>query len=496
MQDITVGYVRLSMLGEDRTSIDRQESLVKEFAAQTKTQLMLFTEPEGHRSGRSEKNRPKFKAMKEYLSGNAARIKFLWVQDSDRISRKAVTRLQFLEWLKDLNVALVSHLEPHLQSVAMPKSARNFMDIMSAGASQHYADFISEKMLNHVTWVKANGGVWGVPPRGLRPEGKGPGRRYVRGREDDLDALVKLSQIYLDAYIGVEKAAVRGRDLGLKVSDKQGNIRLVRPIDLRTFLDKLHYYDGILDPVLLARLRERIAERANHAQNGKHMKHPSPILFHLVFCVHCGARYWVKSSVPAREKGKCKADGDDGFRMLFRHPVDNGACKYDGRVFGMRGIEEQVWNHLAEYFILSDEQKHEIATYSALPQVSTTALRRKELQSRLDRLEVMFLDRDNIDGALLTKERYLVLRAEIRKDLDELPKEPTSSVSPMTMEDALDRLGAVVQLIRDHADKDTSEVNIVMRAILEKIMVDGNQVVRYVPRAWCAALFPKGDVRQ
>ncbi len=56
-------------------------------------------------------------------------------------------------------------------------------------------------------------------------------------------------------------------------------------------------------------------------------------------------------------------------------------------------------------------------------------------------------------------------------------------------EQALERLGAVVEMMRRYSTVDPREVNGALRAILEQVLVNGKGELTLVPRAWCAPLF-------
>ncbi len=84
---------------------------------------------------------------------------------------------------------------------------------------------------------------------------------------------------------------------------------------------------------------------------------------------------------------------------------------------------------------------------------------------------------------------YMVLSEEQRQSIVRLALARAGSTMSLDPEQARERLGGVVQMMRDHASKDAREVNVMLRAIFEKIRVDPDGRMTYVPRAWCASLF-------
>ncbi len=56
-------------------------------------------------------------------------------------------------------------------------------------------------------------------------------------------------------------------------------------------------------------------------------------------------------------------------------------------------------------------------------------------------------------------------------------------------ERAMERLGAVVEMMKHYSTIDPREVNAALRGILEQVLVNDKGELTLVPRAWCAGLF-------
>ncbi len=117
--------------------------------------------------------------------------------------------------------------------------------------------------------------------------------------------------------------------------------------------------------------------------------------------------------------------------------------------------------------------------------------RRAQVKVRLENLEDGFL------GGVISKDRYRQLKAEWEAELESLP-EPTTQAQPiMTYDDALERLRAITQLLKEHMLVNPELVNRIFRAMMSAVWVDieTGQVAAYTLKSWCAAQFPPDKVR-
>ncbi len=95
-----------------------------------------------------------------------------------------------------------------------------------------------------------------------------------------------------------------------------------------------------------------------------------------------------------------------------------------------------------------------------------------------------------LNAALWTflSERFVLSEAQ-KESITRLALSKAVGAIELDPDQAKERLGAVVNMMREYADKDPREVNAALRGLFEKIEVSQDGSMRYVPRAWCASLF-------
>lgn len=210
------------------------------------------------------------------------------------------------------------------------------------------------------------------------------------------------------------------------------------------------------------------------------------ILKGLVYCVKCG-----REMAAARRMPKGEARRTASAQACYVHPKGEPSSHAAGSV-PARGIHDQVWRDLSEFFVLSDTQKARIAKIAAQPadQSDPSGARRKHLEVRLSNLEDGFLD------GVIPLERYRALKQEIDDELASLPVQPPSANAPLTEEQAVERLGEVTAIIHSQVKTNPARVNRIFHSMLHAIWLDTDtqQVVGYTPRNWCVSSFPADKV--
>ncbi len=495
---LAVIYARLSKQGETAESMIRQDFDCRAMAEKLGAPAVAFEESKGHRSGRSEKNRPAWRQCLEYLERNHRKVKYFIVQDSDRVSRDVVTRLSFLHRLEEWGIMYISLLEPQFQQ-PMPAAELNMMHGMNAVVAQHYADFLSEKQKNRIRSVKERGGKIGHAPRGTIAVGHGAERHFVRGDEKVLAVLAAMLEEYVTRQPGGERLVTTMAKRGYKLPDRFGNWRPVQESDWVTLHDALDAYDGILDADLLRRVRQRMAMRANHQENGgRRGRNPRVIqvLNHLVFCDRCGARYWTATENREKEHKirnlrAHKRLHRAGWLHYLRHPLWPNNCPTCGKFFPSLGIEEQLWQELAQFFVLTEEQRRAVAAHMAAKKSEGNTYREKRdrLNKSLQSLEEKYVDPDNSNGELLSKARYIELR---RRIIDEMAVIPFDlGLDEMTESEALQRLEGVTTLLSSHVELHSDQVNEALHGVFARVYLSADgRITGYTPWGWCAELFP------
>ncbi len=485
-----VCYARLSMQREDPISVERQIALTTAEARRLGMAPVLFAEEKGHHSGLLETTRPKWMELKTYVEKNYRRIRYLIVQDSSRLSRHMVTRDGILKWLDKLGIQYVSLFEPHLQDQSVPKSQRNLLSNLSGAVDQFAAEQASDKMIRHIAWVKENGGKWGRPLFGLKSEGRGKHRHWVK-HEEDFPRFCEALNIYLDGN-SHRSTAVIANERGIRWRDRYDELRLVTAYDICTVINRLEEYRGILDDAMLNRAIAARNERHHKwsvVDMGRKPNDEPAILRGLIFCAECQQKIYM-----ANKTHRWKTRKKEYTYQWYWHSHTTSECAMAGKAVQSKVIDEQLWRDLSEFFVLSNSQKDYIASMAEQVPASKgdpIRARRAQIEMRLHNLEDGYL------GGVIKLERYRVLKTELEEELKSLPV-PTESASPtISKDEALEKLGAMTQLLREHMLIDPARVNHIFKSMLIAVWVDPStwQIVGYTPRHWCVSMFPSDKVR-
>lgn len=464
-------YARLSMQGEDTSSITRQVQQCTAEAKRRNREPIVFCEStEGHHSGKAEANRPEFqKAMQLVASGKD--VDTFIVADSSRAWRNARKYLEFREQLESKSVEYVSLMEPHL-SADMPQSSKRFITGISAAASQFYADFISDKMKTHTHYVKELGGTWGIPPCGLRAVGKGVMRHYEKSDESYelngetktyLSTVEAMLRLYVESELGGYELARHLTDYRWRGHD--GKPRAVNPSNFYHFKTAAKYYRGVIDADLLDRYQEKLAKRSRNKMAGHIPMGDPPLLWGLVFCPACGGRFVIKRS-----------DSIDLKYTYYRHTVQRNCPNY--HLIPVAKLDEKIYNLLSEFLDLSEEKKRQIIAQASTPRPDKTRAKRERIESKLSNLKVM-----RVDGELSPAE-YRAWKSRLEAELAALP--PPGVVVTVSAAEMQRRLAAPVATIRAAPPMVRNQA---MRGLFERVLVWKSGRVKFEFQDWCKGMF-------
>lgn len=451
-------YARLSKRTAQDISTQRQIDLCCKVAKEHRWEPIIYEEPEGNRSGRTEKNRPQWKAALEQLRTDP-QVVALICNDIARVSRSIINSFKLIDELRQRDIALVSLKEQFDTTTAGGRAMLGVICVLN----QWFAEDISERQKSANAALRAAGAWLGKPPQGTRIDGKGAARRLAPSK--DTYTLDGKRRTYLDTVrawlnlmtdtqpIGVYRGALHLNDDGYRW---QGNDKKPRKIiagDLRKINETLSNWDGILDPSLIERARTRVSERTQRKANGRMTQHPPPLLLGVLYCAKCNRRYSV-----------LHAKTGTGYRH------DRGDC--DTAFYIPAGeIDKQALTILRRLIVIPTKIKREIAEQAARGLDVEKSNRRAVLETRLRRLEESFID------DILSRAVYLKKRKQLLDELATLPR--VEPVKPLSAEAYLHWLDNLAGLIERAAKLDPWVANRAMRDAFVSLHVRHRKVTRY-----------------
>ena len=159
-------YIRKSLVRHRRDERSPERQLENCLAAVdahgwTIEETDIYRDAEGHRSGRSEKHRPAWRALKERVLTDPTIVAVV-VDSLDRMSRSPKDFFIFLDLVQEHGVELVSVKEQFDTSTAI---GRAFLAILMVIASLE-SDLASERMMATVDYMRRQGIHWGRTPFG------------------------------------------------------------------------------------------------------------------------------------------------------------------------------------------------------------------------------------------------------------------------------------------------------------------------------------------
>lgn len=477
-------YARLSMRGEDAESIKRQIAQGTSWVQANHYDPVLYVEPEGHRSGRSEKQRPKWRELKADLK--ADKLAGVWVADLARASRNVREFLEFLDLCAKHNVTLISDKE-HIDT---DTAAGKMLITVLCAFNEWYAADIGERQKRAIQHRKSEGGTWGQLPLGLkRDEHKklvasdetytapdGSSRRY-------LDTVVAWLELLTRKDVGTYDGAL---ELSLRGYRWKGRDRQPCPVDPwhLAFLNSiLSRYRGIIDDGLLSYAMRQVERRSGHQMNSAKRKEPPPLLAKVLVCAECGKRYVSKrgSSPYVTKSGEHK-------RVYFTRYVHRGVnCRqYHWQAsFMVYMIDDQVIAEVEKCLTWTEEDRQRFAAEFERPTTAPSAIAPAEIERRLDRLKMLFEMGD------LELEDYARRRDELRAMLR--ADEALSTRIPF--DEALARVESFSgDRLRTNAEHNKQVANLWFREVFESIELQYGRIKRLHPHEAYRIWFDKSPL--
>jgi DNA invertase Pin-like site-specific DNA recombinase len=260
-------YVRQSFTrdSEDMNSPERQRSYIQAVCERNGWTPEWYEDISGHKSGRSEKNRPQWLALKSRIGDPD--VIALVANDLSRLHRKGWRVGDLIELLNENQVELVL-AAPGREVDTTTLKGRMFLQF-GAIIDEFYAEDISQRAKESISYRKAQGKSIGMPPFGtsrgedglLKPSQEGAwllrDGKFVAGTVDnppDADAIWKgyyeaagyILKLYATGKYGLEKIAYTLSDEGWAFRDRSGNPRQIERDDVRRVVANWAEYGGLV----------------------------------------------------------------------------------------------------------------------------------------------------------------------------------------------------------------------------------------------------------
>ncbi|MFN8378115.1 MAG: recombinase family protein [Anaerolineae bacterium] len=364
-QPVALCYVRQSFTRDanDTNSPERQRANIQAMCDRNGWQPEWYIDAEGHKSGRSEKNRPNWLALKARLGDPD--VVALVANDLARLHRKAWHVGRTMEQLDEVGIRLVFAAPGREMDTSTPQG-RMLLNFL-AMQDEAYANDVSQRVQDSVLYRKRRGVTIGLPPFGtvraedgrLVPTAEGawhmPDGSHVSGTEAQSphpDAVwrsyyacaERILTAYAENLHGYNRVAKQLTQEGWCFRDRWGNPRLLNNNDVRRVTSNWREYAGI---VTTGRAKERIAfklddpvsqlhdtgrevfnlellrrvalaqEQRSHQtrQMGANRRSYDYALLKLVYCAHCEALA-ARENNPRR---RSRLIGSFGDRPRYKH---------------------------------------------------------------------------------------------------------------------------------------------------------------------------------
>lgn len=515
MSQVALCYVRKSLVRDlvDEISPQRQKDSISREAEQRGLVAELYSDAEGHRSGRNE-NRPGWLSLKDQL--DRPEVKVVIVESLSRASRSIRDLFNFVHELERRSIDLVSIKERVDTSTAM---GRAFFGIIAV-LNQFESDVASERASMNIEFLqRGRGRHWGQTPFGckrdsqdrrLKPSSEGvwwtPSGQVVVGGKDSpafidgagvewrgyYDALQRCYEIYLENRIGYLKIDDELNAEGFRWRGRDGLPRKFNADDIRRMIDMNLIYsgrtvlgrskDGVTssvkgshEPILPLEMCARVAElrRERHAlwAKGGGGRPKYVYLYRNLYCADCGSRL---SGMFANGK------------RTYRHYDSAIKCPTSQRRVNADDIEAQLWYHL-NGLRSPDELKERIrAKALRLSKTSEgkdlTAARReqKRLEQSDERLHELYIEGE------ISRTEYDKRRQKQATQLAQARMQ-IARIAPdlSNLERIFKKLDDLAELIQSGSLEQQRDA---IDALIEREEQRDGKLLRIVPRAWAAEL--------
>jgi DNA invertase Pin-like site-specific DNA recombinase len=266
--NVALCYVRMSIAlnPSEEDSPERQRANIRAVCERNGWEMEWFEDVGGHRSGRSEKNRPEWQRLKSRL--NDSNVVAVATNDLSRLHRKGWRASQLMEDLESKGVRLMICAPGRELDLSSP-NGRLFAHF-SAIIDEYYANDVSIRAKDSIRYRKSMGKTIGMPPFGtlrnengfLIPSNEGawllPNGRFVAGVKDEpapvngsvwrgyYEAAREILTLYTKNNIGTDVIAYRMNDAGWAYRDRKGVPRPLTGDDIRRVIANWPEYGGVV----------------------------------------------------------------------------------------------------------------------------------------------------------------------------------------------------------------------------------------------------------
>lgn len=476
---IAIIYVRKSLVKKgapDPASPAMQEAACRELAAAQGWTPEVYADAEGHRSGKSARNRPGWAKARARLDD--ADTVALIVYAYSRAFRNVKLLLDLVDELQAGGKRIVAVKDSGMN----PYTSRGRMMMTFAAAfDEGESNEASERRIETIEYLRrTKGRHYGLPPFGaIRKPVDGDLVLHPNEREQpngtDHQALTRCYELYCEGRLGYWPLAHQLNAEGWRYRDRDGNLRNWSLDDVRRALmshwlyagyvtigrayrDQVEILRGSHAPILPEALTAPVAARLSQHERGKpklrsNNEYP---LTGLLYCA-CGER--LRGNITPRGRA---------YRHVYKCTIGNRVENHADL------LEVAAREHIARLRIPSHIVQQETAAVVRLVAAESSArpvdAERTRIEGALQRLNELYVE------GLIDRPAYDRRRAEM---LGQLPAEPALP-GPASALLSLD----LAQAMRDCPPAALRDM---VRGLYEKVeVVDREENLRFVPRLWCA----------
>lgn len=474
----------------------------------------LYEDAEGHRSGRSEKGRPAWLALKARLADPD--VAAVIVESLSRASRSVKDLANLVEELNARGITLISLKEQIDTSTAMGRAFIGFIAVMN----QFESDIASERMAMTITYKRAaKGQHFGLTPFGctrdvqddgaLRPTSEGVwwiGNACVVGTRNAApfidnaraqwrgyhDALWRCYEWYAQGGESNLTLCRRLNAEGYCYRDRWGRPRAFTEDDVRRLLAGHRLYAGY---VLTGRAKDKagVLREANFApilprdlcdQVAAMLESRRGLVGHLISSRHKGRLYLLGDLLYCGACGQKMGGYYQDGKAFYRHQRAK-RCTGCGQVLA-QVLDDQVQEYLQRFTVPEDLKEHIIATANrmlqeqARPEWQPARATIKKLERKLETLKEM-----RIEGEI-GRDEYTRRKTEIEAELRQVRLQLRDVPNMVRIEDLIPKIDRIAEVIREGGAQNKKEL---FRTLFERIeQVDG-KITRVVVQEWARPFF-------
>lgn len=535
---VALCYVRQSFTrdADDMNSPERQRSNIEAVCVKYGWVPEWYEDVSGHKSGRHEKNRPQWLALKARI-GDPDVIAVV-ANDMARLHRNCGRVGGLLDLLESNDVELVL-AAPGREVDTTTLNGKMFLQF-GAIIDEFYAEDISQRAKEGADYRKAHGKTIGMPPFGTirddegfltsSPEGAWllKDGSFRAGTADQMpeDGLTWRGYYEVAEYIlklhssgqhGLEKIAYILNDEGWPFRDRKGKPRLFKQDDVRRIIANAYEYGGkvgdkkakdrsvhelgdpwaidfdplraVFDVELLRRVIKTAQERAlEKPKNGrKPTSYPYP-LGGLLNCAHCGELMAQTGDMSVNPRLTGQSHKEDAKRTYKHQPGINCGCKRKSvrlpevhdQIGQLLGLLQPKGEHQETLVALAEAMNHDL-----LEAEREQEAKRAKLLGTLKRQLDMLVARAE-DGEL-TPDEYRAKRDELRARQHKLQAEKIATVAPR-MATLRECVAAVSTMAAQWELAEPAEQQALAGALFEKIVydLDERRIVDFEAKPWAA----------